>query len=455
MSETQETHSPTKLGHFIQTYSGFLSSFVIGVAGLVATSLYQCNQSELARRQADSQQRIAQTQADNSWRIERAKILSENLQVLTAQGSGNIEQRYGVLLSLTRGNILDPELAVSYALELGRESPEFMRSVLSNTQDKDYRRLLVAFITTCEQRYGVASAVEACKGDARAARSQALAELVDDETDAALLSDRTGPLALLRDEREVQAGLTQARILWFFTPFLHDMYERRQFDMLAKFAAVSAGARLVEALVLLGTRNGEYSTSTEAAQVTRFHDENRRWVDAYLTGRSCDTECKARSAGFMLTRLGDSQGNLEEPLKGLLGRPRADAATPLSRLGTRLLLCQASEPAEVALRDRVLVPLLLERLPAPRDDAGTLDDLIGLVALAPDPAAPASGTDPKALAAWQSVLAALQKTGRYQILLDRRAVARRSRANPTPAMKKSSFCNRPGENSSTNLDTEE
>jgi len=30
----------SRLGHFIQTYSSFLSSFVIGVAGLCATSLW-------------------------------------------------------------------------------------------------------------------------------------------------------------------------------------------------------------------------------------------------------------------------------------------------------------------------------------------------------------------------------------------------------------------------------
>lgn len=80
----------------------FVSSVVIGGAGLMATSLYQCNQTQMARQQAESQQRIAREQADNNWRIERAKILSQNLQTLTARGGDNVEQRYGVLLSLTR-----------------------------------------------------------------------------------------------------------------------------------------------------------------------------------------------------------------------------------------------------------------------------------------------------------------------------------------------------------------
>src|SRR5687767_1190680 len=71
----KEEASP--LGRFIQTYSAFLSSFVIGVAGLVATSIWQYRQSQTAERQAASEQRIAQTKAENDWRIARAEILSK------------------------------------------------------------------------------------------------------------------------------------------------------------------------------------------------------------------------------------------------------------------------------------------------------------------------------------------------------------------------------------------
>ena len=110
---------PTKLGHFIQTYSGFLSSFVIGVAGLVATSIWQYRQSQTAAHQAESEQAIARTKAENDWRIARAEILAKNLNILASQAPDTADQRFGVLLSLTRGSILDPELAVSYALELG------------------------------------------------------------------------------------------------------------------------------------------------------------------------------------------------------------------------------------------------------------------------------------------------------------------------------------------------
>src|SRR5215831_14409991 len=85
----------SRLGKFIQTYSSFLSTFVIGAAGLVATSIWQYRQSEIAARQAESQQRIAVTQAENNWRIERAEILSKNLAVLSSSGQDTAEQRYG------------------------------------------------------------------------------------------------------------------------------------------------------------------------------------------------------------------------------------------------------------------------------------------------------------------------------------------------------------------------
>jgi len=84
-----------------------------------------------------------------------------------------------VLLSLLRGSILEPDVAVSYALELGRDNPEYMRSVLTNIDRKDeqyYRRLEAAYVVTCEQRYGVSSqAVTQCATDKMAERSAALA----------------------------------------------------------------------------------------------------------------------------------------------------------------------------------------------------------------------------------------------------------------------------------------
>ena len=76
----------SRLGRFIQTYSSFLSTFVIGVAGLAATSIWQYRQSLTAAEAARSEQAIARTKADNDWRIARAEILSKNLTVLSTQG---------------------------------------------------------------------------------------------------------------------------------------------------------------------------------------------------------------------------------------------------------------------------------------------------------------------------------------------------------------------------------
>src|SRR5882724_2106080 len=128
----------SKLGRLIIKYHTFLSSFVIGVAGLIATSIWQYRQSETTRHQAEAQQKVAETAAVNSWKITRADILSKNLGVLASTGHDTVSQRYGVLLSLTRAEIIDPELAVSYALELGKDSAEDMTSVLASTRRKDY-----------------------------------------------------------------------------------------------------------------------------------------------------------------------------------------------------------------------------------------------------------------------------------------------------------------------------
>src|SRR5262249_21505877 len=187
-SDSSKPEPPTsRVGKFIQSYHTFLSTFVIGAAGLIATSIWQYKQSEIARRQAESAEKMSKTQAENQWRIERAEILAKNLQVLASRGSSTADQRYGVLLSLTRGEILDPELAVSYALEVGKDNPEYMKSVLSTTVDKDYSQLGHAFTITCEQKYGVARQVDLCKADELGLRSEAIARLISDDTELFLL----------------------------------------------------------------------------------------------------------------------------------------------------------------------------------------------------------------------------------------------------------------------------
>src|SRR5258707_11638852 len=103
-SSNPESSDPqsTRIGKFIQTYHGFLSSFVIAAAGLIATTIWQFRQAEIAGRQAAAQQKVAETQAENNWKIEKAKILSQNLLTLSAQGPINAENAYGFFLSLPR-----------------------------------------------------------------------------------------------------------------------------------------------------------------------------------------------------------------------------------------------------------------------------------------------------------------------------------------------------------------
>ncbi len=431
----EEEEKPTRLGKFIQTYSAFLSTFVIGIAGLIATSIWQYKQAEIARRQAESQQKVAETAAANSWRIERADILSKNLSILSTRGAGTLEQRYGVLLSLTRGSIIDPELAVSYALELGKENTEYMKSVLSSTAQKDYTQLAHAFVLTCVQRFGVTRDVDLCRGDHYSDRSDTLAQLVSDEMDAANASNLPGPITLLKDERGVQSMPT--KLAWLFEPYLQDLYDRRQWADIVRFEKFSTGARLVAALVLATARNGEFVPAAEATELNKFHAERRRWLAQYLFGPICDGECKGKLIDAMLSSYGEAQGDYDEALRTLIERPRNEAGPSVSRVHARLLWCQMDPDDEALFRDHVLVPAVSESAGQPKLDGGMLDDLAGLVALVPVP------TEAGALAAWKAALGKLQKVNaeRYQkAYVQRRNTAERERRDPPPAMKNVSFC---------------
>ena len=441
-AEGDETSPPadtSKLGRFIMKYHTFLSSFVIGAAGLVATSIWQYRQSEIAKKQAESQQKVAETQAENQWRIERAEILAKNLSVLSATGPGSVEQRYGVLLSLARGDILDPELAVSYALELGKENPDYMQSVLANTAGKDYHRLARAYVLSCEEKYGIARNVPICSNDKLAARSQSIAQLVSDETQAAHAQGQPGPLVLLKDEHDVQDNVQRLSAL--FEETLNDYYERRLWDEIARFQNYSTGAHVVAALVLAAARTGEFVTAEEAKKLDQFHDQQAQWMSKYLMGGSCDAECKGKILEVMVSHYDESQGDYDAAVKALLESPHAQSGNAISRLHARLLWCQVDPSDYVPLRDHVLVPAAAELLKKPKPDATIVDDLVGLMALVQEP----SATDPSqkdAAAAWKSVLAQLDKPGaRYgRIFRDRKATADRERAAPPPAMKKLSFC---------------
>lgn len=437
--ETNPDKDTSKFGRFIMKYHTFLSSFVIGAAGLVATSIWQYRQSEVSKKQAESQQKVAETQAENQWRIERAEILAKNLSVLSAQGPGSVEQRYGVLLSLARGNILDPELAVSYALELGKENPDYMQSVLSNTAGKDYHRLSRAYVLSCEEKYGIARNVPICSNDKLSARSEAIAQLISDETQAAQAQGQPGPLVLLKDERDVQQNVQ--RYAGLFEETLNDYYERRLWDEIARFQNYSTGAHIIGALVLAAARTGEFVTSEEAKKLDQFHDQQAQWMSKYLMGPACDAECKGKILEVMVSHYDESQGDYDAAVKKLLESPHAQSGNAISRLHARLLWCQVDPSDYVPLRDHVLVPAVTEMLSKPKPDPAIVDELVGLLALVQEPVA-TNANEKDAAAAWKNVLNLLDKPGaRYgHIFRDRKATSQRERAAPPPAMKKLSFC---------------
>jgi hypothetical protein len=443
MSEEQGPPShdirPSKIGHFIQTYSSFLSSFVIGVAGLVATSIWQYRQSQTALKQAESEQKIAATKAENEWRIARAEILAKNLGVLSMQGANTADSRFGVLLSLTRGAILDPELAVSYALELGKDNANYMHDVLAATEHKNYEQLSQAYLPTCLERYGVERDADICRGDKLAERSHAIADLIHEEMDALdaagdAKAAAQGPLLLLRNEREVESQVV--KLAWLFEPYLQDLYEKRQWKEIAHFEAFSSGARLIAAVVLATARTGELMGESESADLERFHAEHRGWLGEFLLGKTCDPECRGRLLDLMLSVYGESDGDYDESIRRLLLLPRAESGPALAKLHGRLLWCQVDSDDQALFRDHVLVPTLAEALARPKFDPVLVEDLVGLLAMNDDP------KDAAALQAWNALLASLQKVTGTQDhgLAKRRAAIKRERTSPPPMVKKSSFC---------------
>jgi hypothetical protein len=444
MSETapSKPESASRLGRFIHSYSSFLSSFVIGMAGLVATSIWQYRQSQTAARQAESEQAIARTKADNDWRIARAEILAKNLGVLSSQSPDTADQRFGVLLSLTRGSILDPELAVSYALELGKTNPTYMRSVLASLDSKNYTQLEQAFALTCLQSFGVEKRAEICKDDKLADRSDAIADLLADEIEAGMGGGnlKAGPLQLLRDERAVHERPT--KLAWLFESYLQNAYERRQWSQLERFEAFSTGARLVAALVLATARTGELVTDAEQAMLDRFHAERRRWLVGHMWSPSCDGACRGKLMHAMVSSFGEAQGDYDEAFQRLLLAPRAESGGALAQLHARLLWCQMDAEDEAEFRDRVLVPAVSRAAADAKTDPEQLAGLAELAGLVPEPTSKVDGGSSPEQTAWKQMQAALDKRGERfgKALSSRRASARRERANPPVMVRRQNFC---------------
>jgi hypothetical protein len=422
----------SRFGRLIVRYPTFLSSLVVGIAGLVATSMWQYRNYHSQRDQAAAQQKVAETQAANSWKIERAELLGKNLQVLAQTGSDSADQRYGVLLSLTRAEIIDPELAVSYALELGKSNSEYMVSILANTPNKDYPHLLRAYTLSCEERYGTAPAIEACN-DKLATRSDALGQLVADEVTIALAGDQPGPLVLLKDERRAQLDLQQ--LIGLFETAITTRYERRMWEDLDKLAAYSPAAHLIVSIVISASRTGEFVTDDEAAALSQLHTTHTKWLASYLAGKSCDAECKGRMLDVMVTHYLEAQGDFDGVIKTLIESPRAQSGVAISRLHTRLLFCQIDDSDLVPLRDHVLVPAGLDQL-KPIASPAIRDTVFSLLALVPDPVPPDEN--------WTELMSELDKMPSVaKTFKQRHALAAKQRITPPPALRKSSFCAAP------------
>jgi hypothetical protein len=431
----------SRLGQFILTYHSFLSTFVIGAAGLVATSIWQYRQAETQERNAASQQRIAAAEADNNWRIERAEILSKNLSVLASTGPETVEQRYGVLLSLTRGNIIDPELTVSYALELGKDNPLYMKSVLSSTPDKSYLRLATAFEVPCEARYGTTRDVPVCPNQAHVDRSLALADVFAEDIDTPP-KDRPSPVELLKDERNVQTLMLKFTSL--FSHYLIDLYERRQYDQIEKFEQSSPGAKLISALVLAPTQPNSFVAASEAGEVKAFHQKRADWVKQYLLANSCNGDCKGRVVEIMLSNFAESQGMYDAALRELFHRPRGEVAMALARLHSRLLQCQVDSRDAVALRDRVLIPALVDSVKQRSKEQQTLlEDVLSLLALTPDPDWSEDPDTTQSRNAWNAAIG-MARDAEPQLydtaFTQRRVAVQATRKAPPTKLKKTFFC---------------
>jgi hypothetical protein len=441
MTEIKPGHEgepPSAFAKFIQTYSTFLSTFVIGVAGLVATSIWQYRQGEISRQQAVTQTEMAREKARSDWRIARAEILAKNLDVLSDEKPASADKRFGVLLSLTRGDMIDAELAVSYALELGKASPVYMRTILGSTKDKNYNQLARAYVLTCTQRFGVTRPVDLCKDDQLEDRSQAIADLIRDEMEAqaqlgAAANPRSGPLGLLIDEDDVQRNASQ--LAWLFETYLQSIYEHRRWKEIERFEAFSPGARLVAALNFATARTGELLSEEEARQIADFHAQRRQWLASYVLGRKCDADCRARIIEFMLSTVEESEGQYDQVFKEVLRRPRSETGGAIAQIHTRLLWCQIDPNDVTLLRDRVLVPSARELVATPPKDPTILNDVVRLLALVPPP------TDQAALAAYNAARADLRANARLdKLFATHEASARRQRTSPPPMIKRVNFC---------------
>lgn len=214
---------------------------------------------------------------------------------------------------------------------------------------------------------------------------------------------------LLRDDREVNANL--AKLVGVYGVFLQEMFERRQWSTIDRFLTISSGAKLVGSLAL-AISMPDSSSSSDRDRVIEFRSGLETGLATFLLSPRCDNECRGRVLSVMLSNFGKGAAVFEKPLRALLVRPRAEMMPLLTRISARLLNCQL-DPDDVApLRDQVLVPVVLAHLENPQLEAGLLEDLIGLLALTPLPAA----SEPEPVQdQFRKLLAALGQAGARKV----------------------------------------
>ena len=420
------------------------------LAGLIATSIWQYRQSQTAAEQARSEQAIARTKADNDWRIARAEILSKNLNVLSTQGPQT--RRPALRRAAVADARGDPRSRAGGVVRAGAGQGQRRATCARcwrRPAQKNYSQLAQAFKLTCLQRFGVEKAAEICKDDALAERSDAIAQVFQDELEAATaasqppgaraavdpagrargagvpgqdgLAVRAVPAGSLRaaavaGDRALREVLDRARGWW-----------RRWCWRPRAPASWSAPAR---------ARSWTSSTPTAASG----------W-SATCSGRSCDPDCRGKLVDVMLSSYGEAEGDYDEPLQA--------PAAPAARRGGADVRPPARAPA--------LVPGRRRRsgvVPRPRAGAALTE---ALAAPKPDPhaargsgrawsrwcpsrpaTADAEGAGRLEEDAWRRCAQGAASSAQNARWPRARAASARERANPPPMIKKVNFCNAAG-----------
>jgi hypothetical protein len=138
----------------------------------------------------------------------------------------------------------------------------------------------------------------------------------------------------------------------------------------------------------------------------------------------------------------ESQGRFDGALREIFARPRGEVAMALARLHSRLLQCQVSAEDGNALRDKILIAALVDAVKrSSPNDQTLLDDVLGLLALTPDPAF--SPAEQATRAAWEAALRSAREVAGEQYnaaFTQRRTSAQITRKSPPAKLKKTMFC---------------